>query len=151
MKKLMGCSTMDASDGIITLVDGAKLRLKVFIIDAREAGFSPYEGVNIVVKPVTGLKVEYIPDNLKKQVADKPPAPPELPQDGWEIVDIESFEPAVSEEDVNTSKGIFRVTVEAEPVMVARNINYKVAPELNEPLYNVSWVYKVSWKPKRDD
>jgi|Deesub1362A_J573_1020465.scaffolds.fasta_scaffold00214_53 hypothetical protein len=139
---------MSTQDGIITLADETKLRLKILVVDAREVGFSPYGGVNIIVKPVGGLKVEHIPNNLKEQVADKPPAPTtEVPYDGWEIIDIDSFEPAVSELDVNTSKGVFRVTVKAEPVMAARNMNYKVAPELNEPLYHVNWVYKISWKP----
>jgi len=46
---------------------------------------------------------------------------------------------------VESSKGRFKIKVSAEAVMVARNTNYKTFE--NEPLYWVSWVWKISWKP----
>lgn len=148
VERLWGTYPMGSQDGILTLNDGAKLRLKIFILDAREAGFSPFGGVNIMVRPVGGITVEHIPHDLKEKMVDKPPAPlTDPPRDGWEIIEIESFEPALSELDVETSKGVFKIMVKAEPVMAARNINYKAAPELDEPLYHVSWVHKISWRP----
>jgi len=131
--------------GIVRLSDGTVLKLKITIVDAREAGFSPFGGVNIVVKTVGGIGVIEIPQELHGRVADKPVMPPEPPREGWEIVDIENYEPAVEETRVNTSKGEFLVKVQAEPVMAARNLNYKT--ELNEPPYWLNWVLKVSWRP----
>lgn len=137
-----------SKEGIVKLTDGSVLKLKITTVDAREAGFSPYGGINILVRPVGGVAVKEIPEALKEKVKDKPIVlGPELPKDGWEIIDIDSSEPAVDELEINTSKGPFQVKVVAEPVMAARNLNYKVAPELNEPLYNLSWVFKISWKP----
>jgi hypothetical protein len=49
------------------------------------------------------------------------------------------------EEVVVTSQGKFIVRVVAEAVMVARNMRYRST--LGEPVYWVSWVYKISWKP----
>lgn len=147
---LVGMLTMNIKEGNLNLADGTKLKLKLAIFDAREAGFSPYGGVNILVNSACGIKVESIPEKLKEAVANKPAASAEI-QDGWELIDIASFEPAVGELDVNTSKGVFRVRVEAEPVMAARNMNYKVLPGLNEPLYSVRWVYKITWKPLKEE
>jgi len=142
---------MSSKEGVVRLSDGAVLRLKVVIVDAREAGFSPYGGVNIFVKPIGGLSVKEIPENLRNEMRDKPIASGLEPRDGWEIIDIEEFEPATDEMMVKTSKGLFLVKVKAEPVMAARNMGYKPAPELNEPLYSLNWVYKVSWKPIKEE
>ncbi len=49
------------------------------------------------------------------------------------------------EEVVVTSQGKFMVRVVAEAVMVVRNMRYRST--LGEPVYWVSWVYKISWKP----
>lgn len=38
------------------LIDETILKLKVTIIDVREAGFSPYGGINLLVRPIAGLK-----------------------------------------------------------------------------------------------
>jgi len=97
------------------------------------------------VKAVGGVSVYRVPEELKKAVADKRIAPPEPPQDGWEILEIKEQKPAVVEEIVDSSKGKFLVRVVGEAVMVARNMNYKTPH--NEPVYWVSWVYKISWRP----
>jgi len=60
-------------------------------------------------------------------------------------VDIVEFKPAVVEENFKSSKGEFMVRVVAEPVMVSRNMNYRSIH--NEPIYSVSWVAKISWRP----
>lgn len=134
----------DVGTGRIKLSDGAVLKLRILIVDVREAGFSPFGGVNFDVKTVGGVSTLDVPDELKKAVADKPVAPPE-PPDGWEIVDIVEQEPAVAEVVVDSSKGRFRVKIVAEAVMVSRNMKYKTIH--NEPPYWVSWVLKISWKP----
>jgi hypothetical protein len=133
--------------GSITVSDGTILKLKVSIIDVREIEgmFSPFGGVVFDVKAVGGVSVYRVPEELKKAVADKRIAPPEPPQDGWEILEIKEQKPAVVEEIVDSSKGKFLVRVVGEAVMVARNMNYKTPH--NEPVYWVSWVYKVSWRP----
>lgn len=131
--------------GLIKLSDGSTLKLKIFIVDVREAGFSPFGGVQLDVKTVGGVSVQSVPDELKKSMADKPLIPPEPPIDGWEIVDIKEQEPAIAEEIVETSKGRFLVRVVAEAVMVSRNMKYRTIH--NEPVYWVSWVVKISWKP----
>jgi hypothetical protein len=133
--------------GSITVSDGTILKLKVSIIDVREIEgmFSPFGGVVFDVKAVGGVSVYRVPEELKKAVANKPVAPPEPPQDGWEILEIKEQKPAVVEEIVDSSKGKFMVRVVGEAVMVARNMNYKTPH--NEPVYWVSWVYKVSWRP----
>ena len=142
------CS-MSIKDGKVNLADGTKLKLKMAIFDVREAGFSPYGGVNIAVNSTCGIKVENIPEELKKAVANRPVAPPNA-QDGWELIDIKSYEPAIGEENVNTSKGKFRVRVEAEPIMAARNFKYRSLPGIDEPLYSLRWVLKITWKPVKE-
>ncbi|MFP3189988.1 MAG: hypothetical protein RXR31_01440 [Thermoproteota archaeon] len=132
----------------VELSDGAILLLKVMVVHIKEAGFSPFGGVNFDVKALADVTVESLPDELKEKVRDKPvyyPYQPyqELLKDGWEFVDIKGQWPAVIETTVNTSKGTFRVKVVAEVVMVARNLSYKTPA--GEPIYTVSWIYKVSW------
>jgi len=131
--------------GIIKLSDGATLKLSILIINIKEAGFSPFGGINFDVKTAGGVSTLSVPEELKKAVADKPLFPPELPKDGWEIVDIVEQTPAVAEDIVNASKGRYRINVMAEAVMVSRNMRYRSIH--NEPVYWVSWVLKISWKP----
>lgn len=131
--------------GFIKLSDGTVLKLRILIIDVKEAGFSPFGGINFDVKTAGGVSTHGVPEELKRAVADKPLAPPEPPVDGWEIIDIIEQEPAVAEEIVDTSKGKYRVKVVAEAVMASRNMKYR--SRHNEPIYWVSWVLKISWKP----
>lgn len=134
--------------GFIKLSDGSMLKLKIFIVDIREAGFSPFGGIQLDVKTVGGVSTHSVPDELKKSMADKPLMPPEPPIDGWELIDVEEQEPAIAEEIVDTSKGKFLVRVVAEAVMVSRNMRYRTI--YNEPVYWVSWVVKTSWKPTQN-
>ncbi|MCL7398609.1 MAG: hypothetical protein LZ170_00010 [Thaumarchaeota archaeon] len=133
--------------GFITVSDGTILKLKVSIVDIREieGKFSPFGGVFFDVNAVGGVSAYNVPEELKKAVADKRLAPSEPPQDGWEILEIKEQKPAIVEEVVASSKGRFMVRVVGEAVMVARNMNYKTLH--NEPVYWVSWVYKISWRP----
>jgi len=134
--------------GSITLADGATLKLKVDIVDIKESGFSPFGGINFDVKLIGGVATQSVPEDLREAVKGKPLAPSEPPREGWEPVDIVKQEPAVVEEVVESSKGVFKVRVEAEATMVARNTSYRTAS--NEPVYWVTWVYKVSWKPVKE-
>ncbi len=132
-------------EGIIKLSDGTSLKLSIMIVGAKEAGFSPFGGINIAVKVIGGIATLEIPEKLKEAVKDKALAPNQPPHDGWELIDIIEYEPAVDECEVDTTKGPFKVHVVAEPVMASRNMNYK--SEFDEPLYWLNWVYKISWKP----
>jgi len=136
------------SVGLITLSDGTTLKLKVTIVDIKESGFSPFNGINFDVKLIGGIATQSVPENLREAVKDKPPAPPEPPREGWELVDIVKQEPAIVEEVIKSSKGLFKVRVEAEATMVARNTLYRATS--NEPYYWATWVYKVSWKPTKE-
>jgi hypothetical protein len=137
---------MKCEDGMVKLSDGSTLKLKISIVDARETGFSPFGGVNIIVKVIGGISTKEVPEEVRKLVSDKPlHSSPDPPRDGWKIIDITKYTPAIAEELIETSKGPFLVTVKAEPVMASRNANYKT--ELNEPIYWLNWVYKISWKP----
>jgi hypothetical protein len=139
---------MKYEDGIVKLSDGSIIKLRITIVDAREAGFSPFGGINILVKVTGGIAIKEVPEDIRKQLANKPlPPGPEPPQDGWEIIDITEYTPAIAEELIETSKGPFAVMVKAEPVMASRNVNYK--NEFNEPIYWLNWVYKISWKPSK--
>jgi hypothetical protein len=140
---------MDASVGVgrVKLSDNSVLKLKILVVDVKEAGFSPFGGVQFDVKAVGGISTEFVPEEVKKLVIDKPLAPPELPIDGWEILDIVEQNPAIAKVITSSSKGEFDVKVVAEPVMASRNTLYKVPP--GEPIYMLSWVLKVSWKPRR--
>jgi hypothetical protein len=138
---------MANKDGLVKLSDGTILKLKIALIEARDIGFSPFGGVNITVKPMGGIAVQEVPETIIKGMSEKPLAPvgPEPPKDGWEIVEITEYEPAYVEEEVKTSKGPFRVRVQAEPAMAS--VNYSYRTETNEPLYWLNWIYKISWKP----
>jgi len=138
---------MENRDGVIKLSDGAILKLKITVIEARDIGFSPFEGVNIGVKAMGGIAVQEVPEAIIKGMTGKPLAPvgPEPPKDGWKIVEIIQCTPACVEEEVKTSRGPFIVRVQAEPVMASANYNYRT--EINEPVYWVNWVFKISWKP----
>lgn len=131
--------------GLIKLSDGTVLKLRIAIVDVKETGFSPFGGVHLDVKAIGGVATHSVPEELKKAVADRPMAPPEPPRDGWEIIDIVEQQPAMAEEIVDTTKGRFKVTVVAEAVMAARNMKYR--SRIGEPIYWVSWVWKISWKP----
>lgn len=133
--------------GRIKLSDGAVLKLKILVVDVRESGFSPFGGVNFDTKVIGGVAVESVPEEVKKLAADKPLAPPEPPKDGWELLDIVEQQPAEALEVVQSSRGEFVVRVVAEAVMASRNTLYR--SPFNEPVYWVSWIYKVSWKPKK--
>jgi len=133
--------------GIIKLSDGSILQLKVFIIDVKEAGFSPFGGVYFDVRVIGGVTTESVPESLKELVKDKPVFTPwpELPREGWEFVDIVEQKPAEALITVKSGKGLFEVKVVAEATMVAKNTLYRSLA--NEPLYWVFWVYKTSWRP----
>lgn len=137
--------------GNIKLADGAILKLKITIVDIKEGGFSPFGNISFNVKTLGGISTVNVPDKIIKAVVDKPIAPPssEPPHDGWEIIDIVEQEEPELEETVESSKGKFRVKVVAEAVMAARNMNYKTVE--NEPIYWISWVWKISWKPVEED
>lgn len=142
---------MKNEEGKVKLSDGSVLKMRIAIIDARETGFSPFGGVNMSVKVTGGVASLDIPEELRRKVSDKPHPPPgpEPPRDGWEIVDIAGYDPACAEERVETPKGPFLVIVKAEPVMASRNVNYR--SELDEPIYWINWVYKISWKPLKEE
>jgi len=133
--------------GRIKLSDGAVLKLKILVVDVRESGFSPFGGVNFDTKVIGGVAVESVPEEVKRLATDKPLAPPEPPKDGWELLDIVEQQPAEAWEVVESSRGEFVVRVVAEAVMASRNTLYR--SPFNEPVYWVSWIYKVSWKPKK--
>lgn len=140
--------SLEHGTGFIELTDGTILKLKITIVDIKEVGFSPFGGVNLDIKAIGGIATHYVPESLRKSMVTKPLISSELPKDGWEIIDIRKQNPAVIEEVVNTSKGKFKVKVEAEVTMVARNMKYRT--RFNEPVYWASWVWKISWKPIRE-
>ncbi len=139
---------LNIETGLIKLSDDTVLKLRITIVDIKEVGFSPFGGINLDVKAIGGISTQSVPKKLKEAVADKPLAPPEPPRDGWEIIDIVEQKFAVAEEITETSKGKFKVRVVAEATMAARNMKYKT--RANEPLYWVSWVWKISWKPAKE-
>lgn len=57
----------------------------------------------------------------------------------------------VEERVINTLEGKFKVHIEVEPLMVPRNTMYKIAPNIDEPLYTVNSILKVRWEPLRGD
>jgi len=134
--------------GIVKLSDGTILKLRVAVVDAREAGFSPFGGIHIEVKPIGGVATLEVPPDLRQKVSDKPLSPPTPPKEGWELVDIVEQKPAVEEVIIDTSKGKYVVRVEAEAVMVSRNVRYRT--RLNEPIYWLSWTWKISWRPFKE-
>jgi len=139
---------VESRPGIIKLSDNTTLTLKITIIDAREVGFSPFGGVHIAVKAVGGISTKNVPHELREKVSDKPLATSQIPKDGWELIDIREQEEACEKVKIDTSRGKFLVNVRAEATMAARNMQYK--NEFNEPIYMLSWVYKVSWRPVRE-
>jgi len=143
----MSCGSHPVGIGRVKVSDGTTLKFKILVVDVREAGFSPFGGVNFDVKVVGGVAVESIPEDVKKLIIDKPLSPPEPPKEGWEVIDIVEQQPAEAWEIVQSSRGEFLVRVIGEAVMVARNVEYRTP--LNEPIYWVSWIYKISWKLKK--
>jgi hypothetical protein len=133
--------------GRIKLSDGTILNLKICIIDVKEVGYSPFEGINFDVKTIGGVAVENITEEVKRSVADKPLMPFEPPREGWESLEIVEQQPAIAEVEVQVSRGVFVVKVVAEAVMAARNLQYRNT--YNEPIYWISWVYKTSWRAKK--
>lgn len=134
------------TEGTVKLADGTVLKLVVNILEARESGFSPLGGINILVKPIGGATVIKSPSEVMEKIKDKPFFPSgEQPKDGWELVDIIENQPATAEKTIETSKGPYLVKMIADPSMASRNLNYK--NELDEPIYFVVWVSKISWKP----
>jgi len=132
--------------GIVTLADGSKLVLRVVVVGVKYVGFSPFGGVNFAVKTAGGVSSLYVPDELKNNVKDKPLSPPDrLPEDGWELINIQSQEPATEEVEVEVEGKKYRIKVVGEASMVSRNINYRT--DMNEPLYWVHWSVKIQWKP----
>jgi hypothetical protein len=131
--------------GRIKLSDGTVIKLKTLIVDVKESGFSPFGGVNFDVKIIGGIATESVPDNVKELVKDKPLAPPEPPREGWEILDIAEQQPAEAVTSVSIPLGNFSIKVVSEVVMASRNTMYRTPT--NEPIYWVSWVNKVSWRP----
>jgi hypothetical protein len=107
--------------GRVRLSDGAVLKLKILIVDVKEAGFSPFGGVSFDVKVVGRVAVESLPDSVRELIGDKPFAPPETPQEGWEILDVVGQQPAEALEVARD----FVVTVVAEAVMAVRNVLYR--------------------------
>jgi len=133
--------------GRITLSDGAVIVLRIAIVSVKKLNdFSPFGGVNLAVKVVGGVSLAEIPEELKRVVADKPVTSPDKPpRDGWEYVEIREQEPAFEEAEVVVDGRKFVVRVEAEALMVVRNLSYRT--EAGEPMYVVNWVNKVRWRP----
>lgn len=140
--------TNEVGTGSVKLVDGTVLELKILIVDVKEIGFSPFGGINFDPKIIGGISVSSVPEHLKKDVANKPLTPPEPPKDGWEIIDITEQKPAMAQVVVESSKGKYLIKTVAEAVMASRNMNYKSTRD--EPVYWLSWVYKISWKPYKE-
>ena len=71
----MGRLPMNASVGTghIKLSDNSVIKLKILIVDVKEVGFSPFGGVQFDVKVVGGISTEFVPEEVKKLVIDKPP------------------------------------------------------------------------------
>lgn len=132
--------------GRIVLSDGTVVILRIAIVDVKKiGGFSPF-GANLAVKVIGGVGIAEIPQELRKAVADKPVISPDiLPTDGWEYVEIKSQEPAFEEAEALIDSSKFIVRVEAEALMVVRNLKYR--SESGEPIYVVNWANKVKWRP----
>jgi len=72
--------SMPVGIGRVKLSDGTIIKLKTLIVDVKEAGFSPFGGVNFDVKVIGGVATESVPDDVKELVKDKPLASPEPPK-----------------------------------------------------------------------
>jgi hypothetical protein len=117
----------------------------ITILDARESGFSPFDGINIAIKPVGGTAIIKPSNEMIEKIKDKPTITSgETPKDGWEIIDITGFKPAIAEKIIDTTKGKYLVKIIAEPSMASRNLKYK--SEIDEPIYFLVWASKFSWK-----
>lgn len=139
---------VSSKPGIIELGDGSKLILRIVVVGVKYAGFSPFGGVNFMVKTAGGVASLHIPDELMAMVKDKPLyAGGELPRDGWELVDIERSEPSMEEVEVEAMGRRYRVTVMGEASMASRNLSYR--SDAGEPLYWVSWGVRVRWKAQQ--
>jgi len=137
---------LQSRPGIIKLVDGAELILRVAVVGVKNMGFSPFGGVNLVVKTTGGIIALSIPEELRVRAREKPVAPPDkLPLDGWELVEIKEQEPAQEIVEVDVDNGTYVVEVLGEAVMVSRNTNYRT--DSDEPLYWVIWNVKTKWRP----
>jgi hypothetical protein len=134
--------------GIIKLSDNTTLKLKATTVDVREAGFSPFGGIKFDVKPIAGIAIVDVPKEFREIVKNKPLIPTELPHDGWELLKVTKQEPAIEEIVIDTQRGKYVIKVEAEVVMVSRNLNYR--DERGEPIYWASWVWKISWTPYKE-
>jgi len=131
--------------GIVALADGSKLVLRVVIVGVKYVGFSPFGGVDFAVKTAGGVATLYVPDELKNYVKDKPLSRGDKPpKEGWELVDIQSQEPAIEEVEVEVNDKKYKIKVVGEASMVSRNMNYKT--DGNEPIYWVHWGVKIQWK-----
>jgi len=132
--------------GIIRLADGSVLILRVAVVGVKHAGFSPFGGVNFTVKTTGGVIAISIPEELRERVRDKPFSPlDKLPQDGWELVDVQEQEPAQEVVEVDIDNKRYVVEVLGEATMVSRNMYYRA--DSDEPLYWVSWSVKIKWRP----
>jgi hypothetical protein len=52
---------MKESLGFIEVSDGTTLKFKISIIDIKEAGFSPFGGINFDVKVIGGIATHKVP------------------------------------------------------------------------------------------
>ena len=132
--------------GKIKLSDGSILSLRIAIVNVKKVkGFSPFGGVNLSIKVVGGVGSLEVPEELREAIAEKPLFPPDKPpREGWEFVDIVEQECASEEAEVLVDGKRFLVHVEAEALMVVRNMSYRT--EIGEPMYWVNWVNKVRWQ-----
>jgi len=137
------------ADGEVELSDGTKLRFRTTLIDIKEIGFSYFDGVNFNVSLSIGVSTISVPQNLKDSVSSRPLSPAQLPQEGWETVDIVGAKPATLNIKTTSSKGNFEVKIVTEPMMVARNLLYKNI--LNEPLYILNTITKYLGKKLKND
>ena len=58
--------------GRVRLSDGAVLKLKILIVDVKEAGFSPFGGVSFDVKVVGGVAVEMSSSSSQRRPSKSP-------------------------------------------------------------------------------
>ncbi|WP_317894835.1 hypothetical protein [Pyrofollis japonicus] len=139
-------TVVSSRPGLVVLTDGSRLVLRVVIVGARYVGFSPFGGANFAVKTAGGVASLHVPEELVEAVRNKPLAPPDKPpQEGWELVDIESQEPAWEEIELPVGDKRYRIRVSGEAAMVSRNTSYRT--DMGEPLYLVFWSTKIMWKP----
>jgi len=77
---------MNASVGVgrVKLSDDSILKFKILISDVKEAGFSPFRGVQFDVEMVGGISTEFVPEEVKKLVIINsfPYFPKQVPVEG---------------------------------------------------------------------